>query len=174
MLALPFFVNKSNVETVPIKIINNVSQSLLHLIESTLLSSNAALLKQAFQRHPSLSEETSVLTQLLQISSITTNTVVTSFRVVSTNRNTSRNWFNSKILLLLVFKTVKGVSILGQLTAVSFQAPDTFTSPFNCHDGLLQHIDIEFDTIALLQTMTKQAQSCVRKTSVNNSRLSRF
>lgn len=174
MLALPLFVDKSNVETVPIKIINNISQSLLNLIESRLRSSNAALLKQAFQRHPSLSAETSILTHLLQNSPITLNTVVTSFRVVSTNRNPSRNRYNTEILLPLVFETVMDVSILGQLTTISFQAPGTVTGSFNCHDGLLQHVDIEFDTIALLQTMMKQARSCVRKTIARGVSISRI
>ena len=56
------------------------------------------------------------------------------------------------------------VSILGQYTTISFQAPGTGTGLFNCNDRLLQHVDIEFDTIAPLQTMMKQARSCVRKT----------
>ena len=48
------------------------------------------------------------------------------------------------------------------------------TGSFNFHDGLLQHVDVEFDTIALLQTMMKQARSCVRKTIARGVNISRI
>ena len=80
------------------------------------------------------------------------------------NRNSYRNGNNSVIVLPLVFKTVMDVSILGQLATISFQAQGTVTGSFNLYDGLLQHVDVEFDTIAFLPTMMKKARTRVRKT----------
>lgn len=172
-LAVPMFLDENEIESAPVSIVEHISQSFLNLIESRLRSSKSALIKQAYKRHSSLSRESSLLINLLNISSISLNTVVTSFRVVPSNVN--RNGYNSpEVLLPLVFEAVMDISLLGELATVSFQTPGTVVGTFDRHSGRLQRVEVEYNTFALLQAMMKQARRCVKKTIVKGVLISRI
>jgi len=173
MLAVPMFADRNDVANLPVTILRNVSQSFRDLVTSRLRSSNAALMRQAYKRHSSLSPESSILISLLQNSPPSLNTVVTTFRVVSTSNATS-NRFSNQVTVPLVFETVMDITLLGKLTTVSFEAPGSITGTFNQHNNRLDRVEIEFNTISHLEAMMKQARRTVKKTIVQGVGISRI
>jgi len=172
MLAVPVFADRNDAQNLPVTILRNISQSFQQLLTSRVRSSNAALTKQAYKRNSTLSAETSILINLLHNSAVTPNTVVTSFRVVP-SANVRNNCFSNQVSVPLAFEAVMDISLLGKLTTVSFQAPGSITGTFNQQNTLLERVEVELNTIALLEGMMKQARRTVKKTIVQGVCISR-
>ena len=61
-------------------------------------------------------------------------------------------------------ETVIDLNILRQLVTITFVAPGTIQGSFNSSSNcLLTNVEVVLDTVALLQSMMKQARSAVRE-----------
>lgn len=164
-LAIPVCVSRKDVEFLPSRLLTNFSKSFKSLIDSRLRSSTTALMDQ-INKLGNTSVETSVLVQLLQQKPIVITAVVTSFRVLNDGNEVSAQPHPSGHGVIrmcpLVFEAVVDAKILGSIVTVPIQSPGTITTGFNSVDGLIDRIEVAFDTITLLQAMMKQARSIVK------------
>ena len=161
-LAFPCFVDHSDAETAPVTLIENFTSSFMTLIKSRLRTSLAAL----FGNKSGLdSNEAILLMKLLTgglscSSPATLTAAVTSFRTLPMAANVEDP---SLLYLPLVYEAIIDITVLGKLVSVKLSAPGTITGVINEEDGLLDRVEILFDTISLLQAMSKQARYVVRQ-----------
>jgi len=169
-LARPVNVTRMELEAVPNVLLENISESFMSLVDSRLRSSLAALMRQPDTQNESAI--TRAVVGLLAVSSDNTNSsspisptaVVTSFRVLPVCDLTQ----SGDHVAPLVMEAVIDLSILSQLVTITFVAPGTIQGSFvpsssNC---LLSNVEVVLDTVALLQSMMKQARSAVREAVV--------
>lgn len=161
-LAIPMFVDPKSVSNVPVMLLNNVSESLMALIDARLRSTISALARQCIKGSDSTrpSKRTFVLLSLLGNSPVTLKTIVTSFRIVPSILCDS--FVASGASMPLVLSAVVDLSVFGKLTTVSFEAPGTITGNFN-NDFRFERLEVNFDCISLLSVMMKEARTVVKK-----------
>jgi hypothetical protein len=161
----PLEVRKSELKGLPVKLLWNLSQSFMSLVDSRLRSSLAALVRQSRGGSQEDNALTRVLVGLLAASSspINPTTIVTTFRTLAfSERNADGDY-----ILPLVMEAVIDLNILGNIVAVAVEAPGTVLGTFACNaeqagPAELLKIDIQIDTSALLVSMMAQARSAVR------------
>jgi hypothetical protein len=162
-LRRPIEFRKSELQDLPMKLLWNVSQSFMSLIESRLRSSVAALARQSSGDDDAL---TPVLVGLLAASNnpINPTTIITTFRTL----DFSEHCTNGDYIQPLILEVVIDLNILGNTVAVTVEAPGIVRGDFSCNAeengpaGLLK-VDIQIDTSALLVSMMAQARLAVRK-----------
>jgi hypothetical protein len=145
------------------KLLWNVSQSFMSLVDSRLRSSLAALERKSSGEDDTL---TPVLVGLLAASSnpINPTTVVTTFRTLTF----AEHFTNGVHIQPLILEIVIDLKVLGNTVAVTVEAPGTVRGFFSCNAeeagpaGLLK-VDIQIDTAALLTSMMAQGRLAVRK-----------
>jgi hypothetical protein len=162
-LCHPLEFRKSELQGLPMKLLWNVSQSFMSLVDSRLRSSLAALEWQSSGEKDTL---TPVLVGLLGASSnpINPTTIVTTFRTLASSEHCA----NGDYMQPLILEIVIDLNVLGNTVAVTVEAPGTVRGDFSCNTeeagpaGLLK-VDIQIDTAALLVSMMAQARLAVRK-----------
>jgi hypothetical protein len=162
-LCQPLEFRKSELQGLPMKLLWNVSQSFMSLVDSRLRSSLAALARQSSGEDDML---TPVLVGLLAASSnpINPTTVVTTFRTLTFAEHRA----NGDYIQPLIMEIVIDLNILGNTVAVTVEAPGTVRGTFSCNaeeagPTRLLKVDIQIDTAALLVSMMAQARLAVRK-----------
>jgi len=159
-LAFPVFHDHENVAEAPVTLLNNFSVSFMSLIESRMRTSIVALSECA--QEIARSQEGTTLVNLLSgsggSSPITLTTIVTSFRALGCCENSDED----ALYLPLVFEATVDAMVLGTLVTCTVSAPGTIIGTFH-GDGLLERVEILFDSIALLNSMMKEARFVVRK-----------
>lgn len=166
-LARSLTLTRTELEAAPAALLGNISESFMSLVDSRFRSSMVALLNQS-QSH-SESSVTRTIVGLLAATSdvsnrscpISPSAVVTSFRVLPVCDRTQ----NGGHVAPLVMETVIDLNILSQRVTVTFVAPGTIQGSFSSSDTgcLLTNVVVVLDTVALLQSMMKQARSAVRE-----------
>jgi hypothetical protein len=140
------------------KLLWNVSQSFISLVDSRLRSSVAALARQSRGG----SEKDVALTLLAASSSpINPTTIVTTLRTLAfSERNADGDYIQP-----LILEVVIDLNILGNTVAVTVEAPGKVQGAFssNSEEAGLLKVDIQIDTAALLISMMAQARLAVRK-----------
>jgi hypothetical protein len=171
-LRQPLKVRKSELQNLPMKLLWNVSQAFMSLVDSRLRSSLTSLVRRSRGRSQEDDALTPVLVGLLASSSsspINPTTIVTTFRTLEySERNADGDY-----ILPLIFEAVIDLNILGNTVAVTMKAPGTVRGTFTSNVeeaqvvGLgpteLLKVDIQIDTAALLLSMMSQARMAVRK-----------
>lgn len=165
-LARPLTVTRVELEAVPQTLLENISETFMSLVDSRLRSSLVALLGQSDSQNKSAITRTVV--GLLAASSDVTNNgkpisptaVVTSFRILPGCDLTQ----SGDHVAPLVMETVIDLNILSHLATITFVAPGTIQGSFgSASNRLLTKVEVVLDTVALLQSMMKQARSTVRE-----------
>jgi hypothetical protein len=162
-LCHPIDFRKSELQGLPMKLLWNVSQSFMSLVDSRLRSSVSALERQSSGEDDAL---TPVLVGVLAASSnpINPTTIVTTFRTLAFSEHCA----NGDYIQPLILEVLIDLNILGNVFAVTLEAPGTMRGHFSCDAeeaepvGLLK-VDIQIDTAALLVSMMAQARLAVRK-----------
>jgi hypothetical protein len=167
-LARSLTLTRTELEAAPAALLENISESFMSLVDSRFRSSMVALLNQS-QSH-SESSVTRTIVGLLAATSdvsnrscpISPSAVVTSFRVLPVCDRTQ----NGGHVAPLVMETVIDLNILSQRVTVTFVAPGTIQGSFSSSSDtacLLTNVVVVLDSVALLQSMMKQARSAVRE-----------
>eukprot|EP00544_Gedaniella_sp_CCMP2646_P008606 CAMPEP_0202481242 /NCGR_PEP_ID=MMETSP1361-20130828/901_1 /ASSEMBLY_ACC=CAM_ASM_000849 /TAXON_ID=210615 /ORGANISM="Staurosira complex sp., Strain CCMP2646" /LENGTH=401 /DNA_ID=CAMNT_0049108741 /DNA_START=786 /DNA_END=1991 /DNA_ORIENTATION=- len=168
-LARPLTVTCLELEALPQTLLENTAETFLSLVDSRLRSSLSAILVQSDSQNKSAT--TRIVVGLLVAQSdignngspITATAVVTSFRILPGCDITQ----NGDHVAPLVMETVIDLNILRQLVTITFVAPGTIQGSFNSSSNcLLTNVEVVLDTVALLQSMMKQARSVVREAIV--------
>lgn len=165
-LARPLTLTRTELEAVPMALLDNVSESFMSLVDSRLRSSLVALMK-----HPEVLNENSITRAVVAIltasseaesSPIVPTAIVTSFRVLPVSDRTQ----NGDLVAPLVMETVIDLSIFNQLVTITFVAPGTIQGTFDSStisDCLPTKLVVVLDTVALLKAMMEEARSVVRE-----------
>jgi hypothetical protein len=169
-LRQPLEVRKSELQNLPTKLLWNVSQSFMSLVDSRLRSSLTNLVRQSRGRSQEDDTLTPILVGLLASSSsspINPTTIVTTFRTPEfSERNADGDY-----ILPIIFEAVLDLNILGNTITVTVEAPGTVQGTFSCNveeakagaSAELLKVDIQIDTATLLISMMSQARMAVRK-----------
>ena len=165
-LARTMKLSPKELERAPMTLLANLCASFSTLIDSRLRSSILAFVKQSHQQKDSTL--TRVLVGLLACSQspITPSTVVTSFRTLRACEITP----GGEVIMPLVLECVVDLKIFGNLVTVTIVAPGTIHSAL-ANDFMICKAEIVLDTLALLQSMMKQARFSVRKAVATASNL---
>lgn len=176
-LSIPFLCTRTSekLTKAPYIMIDNFSDSFTFLIRSRLVSCIKALLQQTNQ----ISNR--ILLNMLTNSSIEPfelTTIVTSFHAIPI-RDDSDNSMKMKksdpvedfecnssreVILPLLFEVTIDLKLFGEHDiTVPLNAPGTIAGTFRSNDGLLQHVEVAFDTKVLLESMMQQARQVAKK-----------
>ena len=158
-LAIPLCVSRTSVRGIPSKMVNNLYESFLGILDSGLRSSLSALVGQTVKMVHA--DEAQLLMELLlKRTAVAITTVVTLFHVFLNSKTSSIGTKDSfsDLTLPLIFEAVIDASALGKLVTIALQYPVTIAGNINPNNGLLHRVEIAFDTISLLQSMIKQAR----------------
>lgn len=157
-LARTMKLSPNEISSAPVTLLANLCDSFTALIDSRLRSSIQAFVKQSHQQKDSTL--TRVLVGLLACSQspITPSTVVTSFRTLRSCEITP----NGEVIMPLVLECVIDLKIFGNLVTINFVAPGTIHTALS-NNFMIFNAEIVLDTLALLQSMMKQARFAVRK-----------
>jgi hypothetical protein len=164
-LRRPIEIPKDKLQSLPMTLLWNLSNSFMSLVDSRLRSSMGALLQHHLLKGKEPDSLTWVLVGLLSGSSadstspIKPTTIVTTFRPLKLSERNS----DGDYILPLILKLVIDVNIFGTILAVAVEAPGTVQGSFAGNTEQLHNIDVQIDTTALLATMMTQARVVIRK-----------
>mmetsp|Transcript_53221 Transcript_53221/g.64164 ORF Transcript_53221/g.64164 Transcript_53221/m.64164 type:complete len:408 (-) Transcript_53221:121-1344(-) len=161
-LAFPVFVDNFDVETAPVTLLTNFSDSFMSLVESRLRTSKNALIQEVMKRGGS--SEAKTLLKVLSggataSSPISLTTIVTSLRAFPL---AEQEVGGEDVFLALVFESTMDMAVLGTTVTVTAQTSGKISGSFH-YDGLLKRVEIVFDTITLLDSLMKQVRYVVKK-----------
>lgn len=168
-LGTPLRVHRSDLKSLPITLLWNLSRSFLSLVDSRLRSSQTALVRQSRSRHREDDAHSRVLVGLLAASSTPINptAVVTTFRALAFSERVDEGDY----ILPIVMEAVFDLDVLGHFMTVTIEAPGTIQGSFVGNNHIagpveLLKIEVQLDTSAMLKSMMTEARSVVRKALV--------
>lgn len=172
-LALPFCVSSpQEIASIPRTLLESIKKSFGELLDSRLRSTIVALKRQSLVKlgmNGAGSREIKTICAVLKRSMkpVTLTTIVTSVRALNQSEKDEfdsgkkRSDYHSN--LPLIFEAVFDAKVLGKLVTVSIRAPGMISGNFHPQDGLLDRLEVVFDTIVLLQEMMIQARVLAKK-----------
>ena len=163
-LARTMTLYRKQIEDIPMTLLANLCSSFRSLIDARLRSSIQAFVRQLHQQKDSTL--TRVLVGLLACSPspILPSTIVTSFRTLPACEITP----TGEVIMPLVVECIIDLKIFGNLETVTIVAPGTIQTALG-NDFMIQQAEIVLDTLAMLQSMMKQARIAVRKAVATGS-----
>lgn len=161
-LARKLTLNRVELESLPLALLENLSESFMSLFEARLRTKiSISLAAQHEAQQPS--DLTTVVVGLLTATPnpISPTAVVTSFRVLPVSDRAR----NGDHVAPLVMETVVDLRVLDKQITATIVAPGTIQGTFgpSNSDHLLTNVEVVLDTVALLQSMMKQATIAVRQ-----------
>ena len=147
-LSSPVEIAPHRLDALPLNLLWNLSKSFLYLVDSRLRFSMKALAQRGDSR---------LLFALLSADPVQPTTIVTTFRTLAFCEATDEGY-----VLPLVLEVVLDLTILGNLHTVRVEAPGTIEGTFVGGDSILDSVQVQLDTGALLQSMMKVAREAVR------------
>ena len=157
-LARKLNLNRLELESLPLALLENLTESFMSLVDSRLRAKISLSLAPKPDA-PTPSALTKAVVKLLAETSepISPTAVVTSFRILPVH--------NGDQVAPLVMETVIDLNILDHQLTVTLVAPGTIQGTFNS-DGLLSNVEVALDTIALLESMMVQARIAARRSII--------
>lgn len=157
-LARKLNLNRLELESLPLALLENLTESFMSLVESRLRTKISISLAPKSDA-PTPSALTKAVVKLLAETAnpISPTAVVTSFRVLPVQ--------NGDQVAPLVMETVIDLNILDHQVTVTLVAPGTIQGTFNS-DGLLTKVEVALDTVALLESMMNQAKIAARRSII--------
>jgi len=169
-LASPMEYDRTTIDLVPRQILLNVSKSFRQLLISRLRNSMLILIDKMMKvgNHKSAT----VLKRLYSSEKLLKmTTVVTSFSVISEEVMVSKSGGGSTTQPIL-FETIIDVSMLGRIHTVTLKVPGTISASICASDGLLERVEVAFDTVSFLKVMMAKARLLVKETVKRAAKIS--
>ena len=163
-LNTPFEVCKDELKEVPVRLLWNLSKSLIELVDARLRSSVLALVQYSSAKGNDISASQSIVEKLLSKSqlAITPTTIITTFQTMRRPEMVDENKYMAPIML----EAIVDVEILGSLNTIKIEAQGTIVAVLgNDLEGLstMRGAEVTIDTTTLLQCLMEQARLIVRK-----------
>ena len=163
-LNTPFEVCKDELKEVPVRLLWNLSRSLIELVDARLRSSVLALVQYSSAKGNDISASQSIVEKLLSESqlAITPTTIITTFQTMRRPEMVDENKYMAPIML----EAIADVEILGCLNTIKIEAQGTIVAVLgNDLEGLsmIRGAEVTIDTTTLLQCLMEQARLIVRK-----------
>ena len=149
--------NATEVETIPLTLLWNLSKSLLSMADSRLRST-----VQALQARSSSSARSKLVLELLQERNpIQLGTIVTSFRALDCSHHVAQQ---GQQRIPLLFEGVIDLQVLGQMVTIQLQAPGTIQGSYVAEAHGFDSVEVVLDTNALLKCMIQETKRLIRRT----------